>query len=68
MYLHISAISTVIALCAAILLLLLQLLLNAAATRHRVPDGNICCCGSLHLIPLLLILPYDNVQGIIHPG
>ena len=24
----------------------------AAAVRHRVPDGNICCCGSLHLIPV----------------
>ena len=31
------------ALCVAILLLLLQLQLLAAAARHRVPDGNICC-------------------------
>ena len=24
----------------------------AVAVRHRVPDGEICCCGSLHLIPV----------------
>ena len=36
----------------AILLLLMQLLLHAAAVRHRVPDGKVCWCGSLHLIPV----------------
>ena len=24
----------------------------AGTVRHRVPDGKICCCGSLHLIPV----------------
>ena len=24
----------------------------AAAVRHRWPDGKICCCGSIHLIPV----------------
>ena len=28
----------------------------AVAVRHRVPDGKICCCGSLHLIPVVLSL------------
>ena len=28
----------------------------AAAVRHRVPDGKICCCGSLHLIPVFFSL------------
>ena len=42
--------------CVAILLLLLQLLLLVAAVRHRVSDGKICCCGSLHLIPVFLFL------------
>ena len=31
--------------------LLLQLLLIAATVCQRVPDGKICCRGSLHLIP-----------------
>ena len=40
------------------LLLLLRSVLQycsnavAAAARHRVPDGKICCCGSLHPIPV----------------
>ena len=38
--------------CCCVLLILLLLLQHAAAVRHRVPDGNICCCGSLHLIPV----------------
>ena len=44
--------SDVAALCVVVLQLLLQLLLHAAAVRHRVPDGKICCCGSLHMIPV----------------
>ena len=26
----------------------------AVAVRHRVPDGNNGCCGSLHMIPMVL--------------
>ena len=29
-------------------------LLLAAAVRHRVPDGALCCCGLLHLIPVFI--------------
>ena len=46
MYLPAAAVYEV---CFAILLLL-QLLLLAAGVRHRVPDGEICSRGSLHLI------------------
>ena len=45
--------------CHVFLLLLLCVLLSccccscsAAAVRHRVPDGVLCCCGLLRLIPV----------------
>ena len=38
---------------AAVWSVAILLLLLLAAVRHRVPDGKICCCGSLHLIPVL---------------
>ena len=31
-------------------------LLLAAAVRPRVPDDKICCCGTLHLIPVFSFL------------
>ena len=41
--------------------LLLQVQLHAAAVRHRVPDCENCCCGSLHLIPVFLSLHHSNM-------
>ena len=32
-------------------------LLLAAAVRHRVPDGALCRCDLLHLIPVFFFVP-----------
>ena len=36
------------------------LLLHAAAVRHRVPDGKICCCSSLHLVQMFFSLHHSH--------
>ena len=51
MCIYLSWISAAAAACVAIRLLLLQRLPHAAAVRHGVPDGPICCCGPLRPIP-----------------
>ena len=46
--------------CAAALLMCCYTVVVAAAVRHRVPDGKICCCGSLHLIPVFFFLLFKH--------
>ena len=46
---------------------LLQLLLLAAAVRHCGPDDNICCCGSLHPIPLFSFSSFEHDLFSMHP-
>ena len=29
---------------------------GAFVVRHRLPDDAICCCGLLHLIPIIIFL------------
>ena len=43
------------------------LLLFAAAVGHRVPDGKICCCGSLHLIPVFSFSSLKHDLFTMHP-
>ena len=35
-------------------------LLLATAVRHRVPDGNTCFCGPMHLIPVLSFSSFEH--------
>ena len=39
-------------------------LLLAAAVRHRVPDGALCCCGLLHLIPVFYFSSFIQTRFI----
>ena len=43
----------------------LQLL--AAAVRHRVPDGKLCCCGSLHLIRMFSFSSFKHNAFSMYP-
>ena len=54
--------------CVAILLLLqLLLLLLTAAVGHRVLDGKMCCCGSLHLIPVVSFSSFKHDSFSMYP-
>ena len=43
------------------------LLLLAAAVRHRVPDGKICCCGSLRLTPVFSFSSFKHDFFSMYP-
>ena len=62
----IAAAATAAAVC-VVILLLKQLLVFAAADRHGLPDGQICWCGSLNLIPAFLFLSLKDDLFVVHP-
>ena len=62
----VAAAATAAAVCVA-KLLLMKLLLFAADVRYGVPDGQICWCGSLNLIPAFLFLSLIHDLFWVHP-
>ena len=64
---HVLLLPGAAALWCVALLLLLQTLLLAAAVRHGVPDGQICCCCSLHLVPVFAFSPFKHNLLLMYP-
>ena len=65
MYLYIPAMYFC---CCLLLLLLCSVLLYwCCCCCHRAPDGQICCCGSLHLIPVFSFFSFKHDIFSMYP-